>query len=68
MKKQRGKNRGQYHFYLVGISPHHSRAISLQGKSDIAHHSRVISLQGKSDITLCTTVHMISPSDIHWVY
>ena len=36
MKKQRGKKwRGRYHFYLVVISPHHSRAISLQGKSDI---------------------------------
>ena len=56
MKKQRGKNRGQYHFYLVGISPHHSRAISLQGKSDIAHDPRAISLQGKSDIALCTDI------------
>ena len=54
--EQQGKKwRGQYHFYIVVISPHHSRAISLQGISDIAQHSRVISLQGKSDIDLCTT-------------
>ena len=58
MKKQRGKKwRGRYHFYLVVISPHHSRAISLQGNSN-------------SDIPPCTVhtwyhpVHMISPSDI----
>ena len=42
---------GWYHFCLVVISPHHSRAISLQGKSDIT-----LSI---SDITLCRWYHQV---------
>ena len=45
------KWRGWYHFYLVVISPHHSRAISLQGKSDIT--------LCRTDITLSRWYHQV---------